>query len=287
MRRNPINPDSLELEDLGAPTGWAEWKPCRQMQPMGFPISDFCGERSKVQFVRTVISNIHSGGALRDSESVRYLIGSVSQPKAIVPSLEDLLLISVTIHDVAQLAAEVAELRAQFSQQMSKVMRKLSGLKERALRPRGRGRVCGGANQGTLPLLPPELSSLSDAIERSKAVVDRLQDPSDELGLTGSQEAWQRAIVILTAHALSVWQNAKVVIRPPVISAGPDGSVDLYWTAAPYGLLLNVPADPKQPATYYGDDAANPDCNRTSGRLGSGRPVDPGLLMWLAYTAGQ
>ncbi|MBI4659486.1 MAG: hypothetical protein HY735_11655 [Verrucomicrobia bacterium] len=243
MKRILISPEPLEGEDLGIRSVWSEWKPCREMQPTGFPVPDLCGDPSKVQVVVT--------------------------------------------HDVAQLAVEVAEMRAQLSKQMSDIQRKLSGLKKRVLHPRSREQVSQEANQGTLPFLPPELSSISDAIERSRAVVNRPQDPSDELGLTCSQETWRRAIRTLTAHALSVWQKARVVIRSPVISAGPDGSVDLYWTAAPYGLLLNVPANPKQPATYYGDDAANPDCNRTSGKLESTKQVDPGVLMWLAYTAEQ
>ena len=135
--------------------------------------------------------------------------------------------------------------------------------------------------------MPAELSPVADAIENSKEVLNRPPDPSDDLSLRCSQEAWHRATKILIDHALSIWEKAKVVIRPPVIAAGPDGSVDLYWTAAPYGLLLNVPADPKQPATYYGDDATNPDSNRTSGKLDPTKPIDMGVLMWLAHTAEQ
>ena len=135
--------------------------------------------------------------------------------------------------------------------------------------------------------MPTELSPIAKAIEHSKGIFNRPPDPSDDLALICSQEAWQRAAKILTDHALSIWEKAKVAIRPPVISAGPEGSVDLYWTAAPYGLLLNVPADPKQPPTYYGDDAANPDSNRTCGKLDPTKPTDIGVLMWLAHTAEQ
>jgi len=189
--------------------------------------------------------------------------------------------------DVGQLAAEFAELRALVVEKFSEIQKTLSRGKQLRLRQHKAKRPRQDASQGALPFLPAELAPISDAIQRSETIVNRAHDPSDELGLTCSQETWQRAIRILTAHALSVWRNARFVIRPPVISAGPNGSVDLYWTAAPYGLLLNVPADPKQPATYYGDDAANPDCNRTSGKLESTSPVDPGVLMWLAYTAEQ
>jgi hypothetical protein len=126
-----------------------------------------------------------------------------------------------------------------------------------------------------------------DAIENSRTIVTRQPDPSDDLTLACSQETWQRASKILIEHALAVWGKINMVIRAPAISAGPDGSVDLYWTAAPYGLLVNIPLDPKQPATYFGDDATNPDANRTSGTLDPTKPTAVGILMWLAHTADQ
>lgn len=193
---------------------------------------------------------------------------------------------AITTQDVYRLAVELAQMREQISRQLTEIQQKLSQRKEPRLRWRRTKPTRKDAGQRVLPFLPTELSPISDAIENSKAIFNRLPDPSDDLALTCSQETWRRATKILTDHALSVWEKAKAVIRPPVISAGPDGSVDLYWTATPYGLLLNVPADPAQAATYYGDDATNPDSNRASGKLDSTRLIDPGVLMWLAHTAG-
>jgi len=189
--------------------------------------------------------------------------------------------------DIGRLAAELAELRELVVETFSDIRRTLSQREQPRLRERKTKRTSQAASQRVLPFLPAELAPISEAIQRSKTIINRPQDPSDELGLTCSHETWQRGIRILTAHAFSVWQNARVVIRPPVISAGPDGSVDLYWTAEPYGLLLNVPADPTQPATYFGDDATNPDSNRTSGKLNSSKLINPGVLTWLAHTAEQ
>jgi hypothetical protein len=135
---------------------------------------------------------------------------------------------------------------------------------------------------------PPEgFSAISEAIQRAKELVDRPRDESDDLGLKCSQEAWQRAVNILKTHAELIWKHTHILIKPPIISAGPDGSVDLYWAAAPYGLLINVPADANEPATYYGDDATNPDSNRVSGKLNPTRAIDPGVLIWLAHTSEQ
>lgn len=186
-----------------------------------------------------------------------------------------------------ELAVELAKMREQLSEKLSEIQQTLSQGKEASVRRRKAQQAGIQVGQRRLPSLPRALSAISQEIRNSQMIFNRPADPSDDLALTCSQETWQRAIGILAAHAISVWKNARAVIRPPVISVGPDGSVDLYWTSAPYGLLLNVPADPKQPATYYGDDATNPDSNRASGKLDSTRVVDPGVLMWLAHTAEQ
>jgi hypothetical protein len=191
----------------------------------------------------------------------------------------------VKAQDIGRLVAEFAELRALVVETVSDIQKRLSQGEQARPRKRKAKLSSQDASQDFLPILPAELAPISEVIRRSEMIANRPQDPSDDLGLTCSPKTWQRATRILTAHALSVWQNAKAVIRPPVISAGPDGSVDLYWAAAPYGLLLNVPVDPKQPATYFGDDATNPDSNRTCGMLDSTKPIDLGILMWLAHTS--
>jgi hypothetical protein len=144
-----------------------------------------------------------------------------------------------------------------------------------------------GGDRELPEILPKELAPLANAIEHSKAICRHPPEPGDDSALGCSTMTWDRATQILIQHALAVWEKAKVAIRVPAISAGPEGSVDLYWTAAPHGLLLNVPADPQQPPTFYGDDASNPGSNRTAGTLDPSQPVDVGVLMWLAHTAGK
>lgn len=136
---------------------------------------------------------------------------------------------------------------------------------------------------GSILAFPRALSSISKAIEKSREIMSRPQDPSDDLGPVFAEQTWCRAVDILTAHAKWVWKNTRIKVKPPVILDGPKGSIDIYWEPAPYGLLLNVPANPEEPATYYGDDAKNPDSNHTSGKIDPKKLVDPGVLAWLAY----
>lgn len=193
----------------------------------------------------------------------------------------------VSAQEFARFSAEFIELRELMSEMRSEIKRALSQSKELRLRERKVRRTGQNMGQGVLPFLPKELRAISEAIENSRVSFNRQPDPSDDLSGVCSREAWERAMKILIGHALSVWEKLKLVIHPPVISPGPDGSVDLYWTAAPYGLLINVPADPKLPATYFGDDATSPDSTHTSGKLDPMKHIDVGALMWLAHIAEQ
>ncbi len=40
----------------------------------------------------------------------------------------------------------------------------------------------------------------------------------------------------------------------PNILPAPDGSIDLNWDSENINLLINVPADPSQVVSFYGED---------------------------------
>lgn len=136
------------------------------------------------------------------------------------------------------------------------------------------------------PSLPPALGHIAQVILDSHNIVDREAEWDEEEVLSCCEDAWRRAMEILIAHATAVWRDRRIAVKVPTISAGPDGSIDLYWRAKPYGLLLNVPAEAGESPSYFGDDRQNPETNKTSGKLESGVTVDPGVLMWLAHVAG-
>ena len=135
--------------------------------------------------------------------------------------------------------------------------------------------------------VPVALTPIAQAIRQSHRIVDREAECDEEEVLSCCEETWRRAMKILISHAMTAWHDRRIVVKVPIISAGPDGSIDLYWRAKPYGLLLNVPARADDCPSYYGDDRDSPDTNKTSGELKPGAVVDPGVLMWLAHAAGM
>lgn len=119
---------------------------------------------------------------------------------------------------------------------------------------------------------------LNDAIAESKWILD-LKDNFDGEGSVGySKETWEMAIKFLKNTARWIWNKRGVVMEVPRISPGPSGSIDLHWKTATKELLVNIPSDRKEMASFYGDDY---------GKLHVKGTLDPstynaGLLDWLS-----
>ena len=127
-------------------------------------------------------------------------------------------------------------------------------------------------------ILPAALRHLAVEIERSRSMLD-LPDDWDEAGSPGYAEAtWERAVGFLVRNASWLWRDYGVPIQAPRIRKGPDGSIDLDWRTPGHELLVNVPADPNESATYYGDDGAGR--HQVKGSLDTSAP-NQWLLMWL------
>lgn len=103
--------------------------------------------------------------------------------------------------------------------------------------------------------LPTALSHIQDAIDKSRYILD-LNDDWDEEGSPGYEEqVWRRAVDFLSSTAVQLWTTSGLVTEAPRITPGPDGSIDVHWRIPNHELLLNVPANPQEPAAYYGDNS--------------------------------
>lgn len=64
-------------------------------------------------------------------------------------------------------------------------------------------------------------------------------------------------------------------ISVPMISLGPDRSVDVLWRAGTFEVLVNFPPVAEEPATFYGDDKSQ---QVIRGSIAAEQPL---LLPWL------
>lgn len=121
-----------------------------------------------------------------------------------------------------------------------------------------------------------ELDHVAQAISSSRWILDLREDWDDAGGLAIKQATWQRAVCFLENHAIWLWTCFGIIIEAPKIKPVPDGSIDIHWKTSSYELLLNVPDDPEEKASFYGDDRRGI-CIR--GTLDTAA-YNQGLLVW-------
>lgn len=98
------------------------------------------------------------------------------------------------------------------------------------------------------------LREFVDRIETSRAELERLPADADDEGPTFSPDAWTRAVRFLRAAAEVCFDAFGRMPPLPLISSGPDESVDIHWKLEGIELLINVPASLTKLAGFYGDN---------------------------------
>lgn len=114
--------------------------------------------------------------------------------------------------------------------------------------------------------LPMALSdSLLQEIERSREIL-RWGDDWDDAGSPAyTKAALNRALSFLMENLTQLWLSNRLTIATPKVLPGPNGSIDIHWKLERCELLVNIPADHSQPATFYGDKKSGGVVNGTIG----------------------
>jgi hypothetical protein len=112
----------------------------------------------------------------------------------------------------------------------------------------------------------------------------KLGDNWDGEGSPGYEQATiDRAASFLRLQFSWLWSKCGIEAPAPRIAPGPDGSIDLLWKRQEWRLLINVPADPSEAASYYGDDFGS---QKTNGHLETGSH-SVGIAPWLMRDSGM
>ncbi|HEX3556343.1 MAG TPA: hypothetical protein VIA62_24250 [Thermoanaerobaculia bacterium] len=123
-------------------------------------------------------------------------------------------------------------------------------------------------------------TKLFTAINESRELLTLTED-WDEAGSPAIEpKTWERATDWVKRYAELLWDRRGIVLPAPRILPGPDGSIDIHWKTPRRELLLNIPANPEEPASYYGDDFGS---DKKKGILETGA-LDMGLVSWLTAT---
>ena len=122
---------------------------------------------------------------------------------------------------------------------------------------------------------------LAQAIQRSRRILE-LGDDWDEEGSPGySEETWSRAVEFLTVSKRRYWKETKKPVLVPTISPGPYGSIDLHWKTPNRELLINIPRNPEEPVSYYGDDRKDGTQNAIRGKSLDTSQYERWIFDWL------
>jgi hypothetical protein len=90
-------------------------------------------------------------------------------------------------------------------------------------------------------------------IEKAKPGILNLHDNWDEKGARGyNAEFWNHAMKFLRRFLKQVWSSLLKMPLPNILP-GPEGSIDLNWDDDPINLLINIPQDPNEPVSFYGE----------------------------------
>jgi hypothetical protein len=99
-----------------------------------------------------------------------------------------------------------------------------------------------------------EPDDLKAEIEQAREMLELADNWDGEGSQTYSKDTFDRAVAFLTMHSDQLLKLYHIHLPAPKIGPGPDGSVDLHWKRRSWELLVNIPADAKEMAVFYGDN---------------------------------
>jgi hypothetical protein len=118
---------------------------------------------------------------------------------------------------------------------------------------------------------------LQAELELAEVKLKNIGDAEEEEVPVYSKDAFRRASIFLKAQSAQFCKMYNVPAPIPNIGPGPNGSIDLHWKRKDYELLVNIPVDNCELASFYGDNYG------THKIKGSFDPTtfDYGIIMWL------
>lgn len=126
-------------------------------------------------------------------------------------------------------------------------------------------------------LLPYTFSQLLLEIENSKSILDWEDDWDGEGSPAYKFTTWERTSKFLVQNTFILWNEQGLSMKVPMITAGPEGSIDIHWKLDDRELLINIPSETDKNAGYYGDNQKG---TIVKGDLNTTESIT-WLLMWL------
>jgi hypothetical protein len=121
----------------------------------------------------------------------------------------------------------------------------------------------------------PENQGLTDEVDRAKDIIATTEEDDDVQ--ISSLDTLARAEAFVVAQSAKIQEICGIIPAVPSFEFGPARSIDLHWKRNGWELLVNIPADSGQLASFYGDDYGE---QRTKGTFNP-KDFNYGIAMWL------
>jgi hypothetical protein len=130
--------------------------------------------------------------------------------------------------------------------------------------------------------IPLEHHAADSALEQciEDWILELDNDWDDEGAAKYDPRTWQRAVGLVRLLTALHLQIHGVELLPSSIAPAGKGSIDLYWSAKNGTLLISVPCDPQQNATYYGQNTSGD--NTISGFISTSQKR-PDIAAWIQW----
>lgn len=102
--------------------------------------------------------------------------------------------------------------------------------------------------------LTEKLSHIRKAIADSRWLLDLDHDWDEQGAEPYSAATRKRASEFLWKHAVWMVRKWGIVMPAPKLLPGPNGSIDIHWDTPRFEMLINVPKDYQDKASFYADD---------------------------------
>lgn len=124
----------------------------------------------------------------------------------------------------------------------------------------------------------PLWARVEAAFDRSRDMLDWEDNWDDEGSIAFQPSTFERArrFVVRSISGSSIFYGSEDLV--PRVLPGESGSIGLHWRTSRRELLLTIPSDPGEMATFYGDDRADQSIKGTVDSSAS----QPWLIVWLA-----
>lgn len=130
----------------------------------------------------------------------------------------------------------------------------------------------------TIGTLPEQLINIKNALEEAQDLLALEADWDDEGAPPIDKNTLIRAIHFVMDYSSWLFYEQGIILSPPQILPGADGSIDILWRTNNYRMLVNIPLDANKQAEYYGDDKK--DGNSIKGKVPT-NGVKEHLAFWL------